>query len=148
VSAREDVLRELASRLAGITTSNGYNTNAGQKVFLGQEPNLGPNDPTEALAIVVGADSPGYQGENVAYEVTVEIQALVRADVSDPLLAMEAVLADIKKAVEQDHDLGGLLIERGLERGSTRPFDRETGSEYPGVGIEYNLYLQEAWGDP
>lgn len=148
-SKREDVIRALRDRIALISVTNGYNTNAGQKIFLGETPTLGPNDPAAALALVVGTDESGYQGENVVSNLPVEVQAIVKADVSDPLLMIEAVIADIKRAVElPDRTFGGLLINRGLKRGSTRPFEREAGSEYVGAAVEYVATLAEGWGAP
>ncbi len=148
-SKREDVIRALRDRLAAISVTNGYNTNAGQKIFLGEAPTLGPNDPAAALALVVGTDESTYQGENVVSELPVEVQAIVKADVTDPLLTVEAVIADIKRAVElPDRTFGGLLVNRGLERRSVRPFERESGSEFVGAAVEYIATLAEGWGAP
>ena len=149
MSTREDVIHALRDRLAAISTTNGFKTDAGQKIFLGETPTLGPSDPAAALALVVGADESTSQGENVISELPIEIQALVKADVTDPLLTIEAVIADIKRAVETtDRSLGGLLVNRGLERGSTRPLEREDGSEVVGAAVEYGLTLAEKWGAP
>ncbi|KKM71003.1 hypothetical protein LCGC14_1434960 [marine sediment metagenome] len=148
-SKREDVIRALRDRLAAISVTNGYNTNAGQKIFLGETPTIGPNDPAASLAVVVGTDDSRFQGEHVVVALPVEVQAIVKADVSDPLLTIEAVIADIKRAVElPDRTFGGLLVNRGLKRGSTRPFERESGSEFVGAAVEYIATLAEGWGAP
>ncbi len=139
---------EMRTRLENILVTNGYNTDVGQAVMLGEQPAFGPDDPSAVVALIVGADAPGYQGEHVIVTLPVEAQAIVKADVDDPWVTVEEIIADIKKAVETDHDLGGALIPRGLERGATRPFDRESGSEFVGAGVEYRLMFKELWGAP
>jgi hypothetical protein len=145
---RYDALSELRTRLRTIRAPDGFETDAGQLVFLGEEPVLGPDDPAAAIAIVVGGDEPRYQGQSVVIFLPVEVQAHVRANVDDPWLTIEAVVGDIKKAIETDHDLGGILLPRGLERGTTRPKDRESGSAYVAAGVEYKLLFREQWGAP
>jgi hypothetical protein len=146
VSVRLDAIEEMASRLSGILKTSGYHTDAGQKLFLGETPNLSPDDPAEALALVVREDSVGYQGENVVTELPVEVQALVVKGTDGSLIALERVIADIKKAVEIDHDLGGVLIRRGLVRGATRPHEREAGGTSVGASVDYVLHFGEKWG--
>lgn len=145
---RRAALTTLRTRLRGITKLAGYNTDVGKLVFLAEEPVLGPDDPEAALAIVVGTDEPGFQGEHVVVRLPVEVQAVVKVAASDPWMTIEAILEDVYKAVETDHNLGGALLARGLERGSTRPLDREPGSEYVGAGVEYRLLYKQLWGTP
>ena len=148
MSVRSLALAELRTRLATIRVTNGFDTDAGQAVFLGEAPVAGPGDPDASLAIVVLADSPGYQGEKVVVDLPVAIEVIVKADTSDPWTTVEEIIGDVKTAVETDHDLGGILIKRGLERGIVTPNDREVGSEYVGARVEYNLKMAEAWGAP
>ncbi len=148
MSVREDAISELRTRLEEILTTNGFNTDAGQLVMLAEQPVFGPDDPEALLSILVGSDEPGFQGENTVIDLPVEVQAIVKASVTDPWVTVEAVIADIKTAVETDHDFGGVLLRRGLVRGPTRPFDREAGSEFVGAGIEYRLMYNERWGAP
>jgi len=67
---------------------------------------------------------------------------------------VEDALADIKEAVEvEDRSLGGLLIggrnnPEGLQRGTTEPFERRSGSEVVGALITYACRYAEAWGQP
>ena len=147
-SRRQDILAELLDRLEGILETSGYQTNIGQLVFLGERPTLGPDDPAASIDVVVGADQPGYQGENVAETLPVTIHAIVKAGVLGAWATVEAILADIKKAVEVDHDLGGLLIARGLKRGTAEPRDREPGDQIVGASIQYTLEYSERWGAP
>jgi hypothetical protein len=149
LSARKDALTELRTRLEGITVVNGFTTNAGQQLFIGERPVLGPDDPAASIVMVVGTDQPApNQGENVVYILPVKVQLLVRADVATPWDVIEDVIADVKKAVETDHDLAGTTVRRGLERGPTEALDRESGSEFVGVTMEYKLTMAEKWGTP
>lgn len=148
MSRRQDVIEEVRTRLEEITTANGYQTNAGNLILMGQTPALSESDPEQALAVTVGQDTVGYQGEDVQVTLPVMIFALVRADLDDPYLAAEAVLADIKKAIETDHNLGGLLKARGLVRGSTTAALRDPASEFVGGSVFYEMMFAEKWGAP
>lgn len=148
MSTRQTIIEEIRSRLAGITVDNGYQTDAGALVFVGQTPALSDADPEQALAIRVGGDDIGYQGENVLVTLSLVVHALMRADVDEPTTASEAVIADIKKAVEIDRDLAGALQPRGLERGTTTAADRSQGSEYVAATVEYRCRFVERWGQP
>jgi len=153
-SRREDALLDLRSRVAFIEIAKGYGSDAGKAIFMGETPVFGPDDPPAALAIVVGADSPTTQGGLVRTRVPVEIQAIVPATIDDAFMALEAIVADIKRAVEiegvqafRTRSLKGTL-PMGLERGVTRILPRDEGSLFVGTGIEYVLSFEEKWGDP
>lgn len=149
MSRRHRALSALRDRLQAISVANGYRTDAGQALFMGQDAELGPDDARAAIALAVAADEVRHNGENVVSVIPVEVHALVKAAVDNPLLALEDLIGDIKKAVEQpDRTLGGLLVQRGLGRGSVRPIDREPGSEMVGAVVEYSLTMAEAWGNP
>ena len=148
MSARQQALAVLIARLEGISTGAGFQTDVGQRVFVMEAPTLGPDDPESAIALVIGEDEPGYQGENVVVRLPVQVQAHAPANLEDPWGSVEAIIADIKKAVETDHDLGGTLVKRGLERASTSPLAREEGSQYVGAGVAYRLVMREGWGTP
>jgi hypothetical protein len=149
VSKRQSIIGALRTRLEAITVDNGFQTDAGARIYTGQAPSQGPDEPTAALAIVAGDDSTGHQGEHVVVTWPLQVVALVKADVDEPLLALEAVVADIKTAVElADRTFGGLLVARGLTRGNTRVLPREDGSEYVGASVEYQVVFAERWGEP
>jgi len=147
LSNRGDALTVLVARLAEITAANGYSSDAGLKLFIGEQPVMGPSDPEASIAVVVRPDEPGYQGENVDIILPVGLQAIVKST-AGAWVTIENTIADIKRAVETDHDLGGTLKPRGLVRGVTRPLDRESGSEYVGAEVEYRLNYGERWGQP
>jgi hypothetical protein len=150
---RQQFLEVLLARLEAITQANGFTTDAGEHVYLGFAPAVGPDDAPQAIAVIVGDDEPGYQGENVSYRLPIEVQAIaaVPAGQQDqPWLTVEAMLRDIKRAVEKpDRKFGGLLnVGRGLERGPTRTLPREAGSTAVGLSVTYFAPMSEAWGEP
>ena len=150
MSVRSDALTELRTRLATILESGGFNSDAGAVIFIGETPVAGPGDPDASLAIVVGEDSPGFQGEHVVVDLPVDVQVIVKAstDTWGSWLTVEDIIADVKTAIEIDHDLDGTLIRRGLERGSVTPHDRDSGSEFVGASVRYILKMAETWGAP
>lgn len=152
-STRRLILEAFRDRVAQIHKFNGYNTDAGKTVFLGEAPILGPDDPDTAIALVVGEDELGEQGvfgsgEGATIEInlTIGVQALAKADIDAPLLAIEDIIQDIKEAVElNDRTLGGLV---SMSRGETVPLDREEGSLIVGTSVSYRLLYAEEWGAP
>lgn len=153
MSVRQEIIAEVRSRLGAISVVGGFQTDAGVLVLVGQAPSFGPDDPTAVISISISDDESFYQGEKVTVVLPLEVHALVKADLADPYLAAEAVIADIKKAVEKpggvsDHDLGGLAVPRGLARGVTKAALREPGSEYVAARVEYRITYAEMWGNP
>jgi hypothetical protein len=142
-SRRQSIIEALASRLENIQVAEGYNTDAGSMVFLGEDPTFGPDDPAVALAVNVGDAVEGRQP--MVTEMPLEVVALVRADITAPLLAMEQVIADIRAAVETDHTLGGTCKQ--LTRGAVRALPRETGHTVVGASVEYTALYSEMWGE-
>lgn len=147
-SRRQLILEALLARVEAISIDGGFQTDVGKNVFLGAAPALGPNDPDTAVALVVGDDSAGYQGEQVVVELPIDIVALAKADLEEPWLAVEAVLSDIKRAVELEDRTLGKLVMRQIRRGSTRTLARETGSDIVGASIRYTAPHAEVWGHP
>lgn len=147
-SRRRKILEAIKTRLGAIRVSSGFATDAGLMVFLNEAPALGPDDPSTAIVILVGVDTPMWQGETMLLRLPLEIQAIAKADIDAPWLAVEDVLGDIKKAVElADRTLGG-LVRRQIDRGPTQTLQREPGSEYVGLSILYTAPYKEAWGSP
>jgi hypothetical protein len=156
-SRRQAALEDLRNRLAFITVAKGYNTDAGRHIFLGEAPRWGPDDPPAGLAIAIGDDSVQVQGGIITASIPLQVWAVVPVAAAEPLVAIEAIIADIKEAVEIERDgsvdraLGVLegstaTEPRGLARGITRALRREEGSEYVGAAVEYVATLQEQWG--
>ncbi len=148
-SKRRDVIAAIVSRLEEIEVANGYNTDAGQNVYLGEAPALGPDDPAAVLAVVLADEELGNQGENVVVTLPVDVQAIVKVTIATPHVTLEEMIEDIKIAIEQvDRTLGGLLVRRGLTRGPVRSLPREDGSEFVGAAVQYLAIFAEKWGAP
>lgn len=146
-SRRQRIIQAVASRLSNILPINGYNTNAGLNVFLGEDPTLGPDDPDVALSVSVGDTSNGQGLSQVLVEMPIEIVALAKADVDAPLLAIEEVIADIRRAIETaDGSLGGECKQ--ILRGSIRSLPRESGTSVVGAAVEYQVWYADVWGSP
>lgn len=143
---RYGAIQELRTRLEAIRVSGGYRTNAGQLVVFGERPTLGEDDASEAIAVSVAEDEPGHQAENVVTTIPVVLDAMARVAPAAAGQAIEDLIADVRAAVEQDHDLGGETIRRGVERGPTKPLEREAGGEVVGATIIYRLIVAEKWG--
>src|SRR6266545_1582415 len=109
---------------------------------------MGPDDPAVALAVQIDDDNPTFQQEHVFSPLPLMVHALAKADLDQPWLTVEALLQDIKRAVElEDRTLGQRLRGR-LERGPTQSLPRETGSEFVGASITYLAPIAEPWGNP
>jgi hypothetical protein len=159
-SKRQVAIEELVHRLEFITKANGYNTDAGEHIFVGEAPTFGDADPPEALAVMVDEDSVQTNGGVMRARTPVEIWAVVPAGLAAPLYAIEAIIADIKEAVEIEADgsvdrfLGTTTdagqpygtLPRGLERGTIKPIRRNEGSEFVGAIVEYIANFEEHWG--
>lgn len=154
-SRRQQILEALKARveaiIAGAESTPGgavYQTSAGLHVYLGEEPGFGPDDPDLAIAIVVGDEEPGYQGENIFINLPIGFRVLAKASLDEPWTAVEAVIADVKRAVEQpDRTLGG-LVKRQIQRGAVSTLQREAGSLAVGAVSVYRAPYLEMWGNP
>lgn len=145
---RQHILEALKTRVEAIRLANRFATDAGLSVFLGERPALGPDDPDTAIAILVFDDVLKAQGGKLFVAIPIGICAIAKADLDTPWVSVEAVLGDIKTAVElADRTLGGLL-RAPFERGSTNTMDRETGSTTVGAMVTYELQYSETWGHP
>lgn len=146
---RETVVSQFIARLQAITVVGGYSVDIGERLFVGEVPELGPDDPKAAVALVVGPDTIRHIGEHVTLTLPMEISAVVRGEPNASVwLRVERILGDIKRAVEGgDRRLDGLLRER-IERGQTQTREREPGSQCSGVSIDYFVPMSEQWGLP
>lgn len=161
ITRRQAALTDLIDRLGHIQKTKGYNTDAGLHIFLGETPRWGEGDPPEALAISIGDDAPETRGPKIQTRTPISIWAIVPVASETPLVAVEAIIADIIEAVEggtadptTDRYLGVMsggspaTLPKGLERGVTRALRREEGSEYVAAAVEYIAVFEESWGGP
>jgi len=150
-SIRLRVLEEFERRLSAIHGS-GFETNAGHAVYLGDAPQLGPDDPEQAIAILPGVEDPRWIAKQLLVLWPIEIHALAKADLGGggkSWKAVERVIADIKRAVElEDRTFGGLLRRDSIERGAVRSREREPGNTTVGAIVPYIVRILEVWGDP
>ena len=149
-SRRQQILEALKGRLETIQVANGFNTDGGLSVFLGELPALGPDDPDVAIAMVVGDDEVRYPADlKMLIHLPIDVIAVAKPDSENrnkPWAMVEALLIDIKVAVElDDRQLGGLL-DNTMRRGNTRTLPRETGSDIIGASITYQLPYVESFG--
>ena len=149
-STRQLILEALVTRVSAIDGTPPFQTTAGARVYLYEVPDLGPDDPDQAVSILPQDDEVQHQAENVLVHWPIEIRALVKASLANPMLVVEAVVADIKRGVETaDRRLGlpGAVRDR-MRRGTTQAFPREPGTTTVGAGIRYEIPFIEGWGTP
>lgn len=142
---RVRILQACVDRLGLITTANGYETDAGLLVTIGELIELGADDPDVAISVVPGDDTKTFDAKKSSLELPIELQAVTKVGPSDALLKVEYVLADIKRAFETEDRR---LADYPILRGATRRLEREAGSNVGGVGVTYTVQYSEAWGNP
>jgi hypothetical protein len=150
-SKRLTILNAIKARLAAINGVGVFVTDAGDRIFTGVLPQLGPDDAYPCLVVYAADDSVGNQQSRVMLSLPVEIAVVVPVDAlaKDEWDRVEAALADVKRAIElPDRTLGNRLVQDRLRRGSTRMLDRDPGSTVAGVVIRYELPYYEEWGEP
>lgn len=154
MSKRAEILDALIQRVTAIRVADGFTTDAGDNVYLGETPELSGADEVSAVAIVPQDDTLTPAG-SVAFmiEWPIEIQALIGVDppTVESWATLEGLLGDIKRAIElssdSEHNLDG-LVHKAFTRGSTRTLERETGTRTFGLSITYTFTLKEGWGTP
>ena len=151
---RRQILEAVRARLQAIKIASDYHTDAGDVVFLGETPVLGPDDPHPvALAMIVLTDDPVHQQQNVKVTLPIEVQIVTQPNAAEqarPWLLVEDAIGDVKVAVEAgDRTLGGLLASGlDLKRGPVRFLERTSGNDIVGAGVEYRFGYVEGWGTP
>lgn len=153
-STRQRILEALKARAEEITTANGFQTDLGKHVLLGEIPTFGEADPPQVLCILPQEDQVTVmRGRKLILTLPVDFAVIVKTGQCG-WANVEAGIADVKKAVElADATLGGLLRagnenDEGLQRGTTEPLERSSGSAYIGASITYGCQYSEAWGSP
>jgi hypothetical protein len=148
-SKRKRILDAVVARLAVITVANGFGSNAGDSIKLGDNPQLGPDDRYPCIAVLVEDDTIGNQQARIVIDLSIQIAVIVPIDLADSTWpAIEEAVSDVKRAMELvDRSLSGLL-RYNLERRPTRIYPRESGSTVAGVTVGYLLPYHETWGEP
>ena len=149
---RQQIITEIVARLQAITKANGFETDAGEHVFVGEIVRFGENDPDSAINVVVGEEISVSQRVKVIYDFTLDLQALFKADLDDTWERIELTIGDIKRAVElDDRTLDGAVNgngQSGLERVGATTIPREPGSPVIGASVTYNARCNDTWGSP
>ncbi len=150
-SPRQQLLEAVRERLSGISTADGYHTDAGRTVYFGEAPMLSPGDEADtAILLRAGPDEVTHLGANVTRAIQLQIAALARADLSEPWVAAERVLADVQRIIESSDRAARTLGERakwqGLEPGQIDTLEREEGATTVAVEITYTATYTVARG--
>ena len=148
VGGRREAVIEFKSRLAQIQTTNGFLTNLGQEIAVGEAYQLGSDDPDAALAMVILDEDhqPIRQDLKISFDLPIEVIVLVKPNLDDVIGSIEDGIADVKIALERgDRQFDGLLTGR-MRRGRVRTLPRESGSSTCGAIIPYTLPISEAYG--
>lgn len=147
-SRRQQILEAIAERLEAIAIDDGYDTDAGAAVHMGQIVELAQNDPDAVISIVMGDENAKFNGGKLIVDLPIEIHAIAKADLDQPYITIEQLLSDAKRAVElEDRTLGGVLPGH-LQRLAVRTLPREPGSTTVGVALIYSATYGEQWGTP
>ena len=147
VTKRLRILDAMAARLSAITIANGYETNAGQALYIGAAPELSENDPPAGIAIVP-LDTTTREDGPIWETFPLDIQAIAYADLEQPWIAVELVIGDIKRAIEQEDRTLSSILKGDLDRNSTKTLERQPGSKTVGAGVTYVCSFVEPWGNP
>jgi hypothetical protein len=148
---RKLILQAVLTRLKTITRVNGFATDAGRNVIVG-EIAVGPDDVDCAIALVpnetagLGDRTLGKIAETLPLQVSALARVISWADYEDAWMRAEDVLADIKQALEiEDRTLGG-VVPNDLRRGSTVTLERGEGQTTLGIAITYEAVYHTGWG--
>ena len=147
------ILEELQDRLQTILVSGGFNTNAGQQVFLGER-RINPNQLDDGPVINV-FDTEDEIDETTAYgdeEIHITMRVIVAAYIRDvdeeSTRLAHLILQDIKTAMlkNTDRTLGGLTVDFGYD-GRVIEYP-EPGGDTLHVSAEFVTTYQEPYGQP
>ena len=149
-SRREQIIEALATRAQAIAVNEGFNTDLGASVLINEVPGFGPDDPRQALVLLVGDDEFTSQGNGnwFIYRLALTFVVLVDAESDEAWRTVERGIADVKRAVELDDPRLGGLLRDPLERGSVETAPREPGSLAIAATVPYIVSIKEGWGAP
>lgn len=143
----KNALSAIETRLQAILVASGYNTDAGNQVYLGRRYFVGENTVYPLLTIFTGSEDPSGEGALGGYDLSrdIIIEGYVD-DASTPTVSLENLIEDIQQALEQsDITLGGVvdsLDYAGLEA----PEPPNDGSSIATVQVNYRIGYQRAYG--
>jgi hypothetical protein len=154
MSTAETIASALATRLALITTTNGYTTNLGGKVFRGRR----RLDETMIPSVVLiegndrvtdesrSAPRPGGRNKQVKLAQRYTLEGHLECDADHPNDAAHDAIADLKTAIFSEMTLGGLV--RDIKYIGRTISAREDGIEVVSGAIEIEIEYTEELGNP
>lgn len=147
MSRRREAIRAFKALLTGIKRADGYFTDAGEVIAVGEAYQLGPDDPDVVLAMIVNdEDMLAPQGDvKRAVHLPIDVVVLVRPNLDDVIGSIEDGIEDVRRAVEADRTLGGILINT-LRLGRIRTLPRESATATAGAVLPYTLPVSDAYG--
>jgi hypothetical protein len=136
---RQQIVAALLTRLQGILTTSGYETNAGQHVFEWPDVELSEEDEMPAV-VVRDTDGPVERATNSKdlHTMVVGIECLAKGSTAPA--EVRKVMGDVVKAVGVDLWFGGLAHDTNLVGTSIRQMsqeDRRLGGGEIVLQIEY-----------
>jgi hypothetical protein len=140
----------IAERLRAIKVADGFNTDAGERVY------LGPYWPSSGVDAVVATfsqeqvqgDSGARRGGSYQLQRQFSVTGLIKSETNTPKGSdLERLLADVKRALFileplADRQFGPLLYVQ------TQMNPRVAGNEYESFDLTCALNYMEAYGDP
>jgi hypothetical protein len=147
ITRRLLILQRLGALAGAVQKTNGYDTDAGLKVFIGAAPELGPTDPDFAIAIVPGDELTTEDGRQ-SNAFVVEVQAIGKATAADAWIVLELLIGDLKHAIELEDRTLGSVLKGVMKRGPTRSLERPPGYTTIGSAISYVCPYVDEWGNP
>lgn len=147
------ILEAVEDRLETILVAGGYNTDAGQNVFLGVR-RINPNELADGSVVLNVFDTDDEVDETTAYgdeEIHVTLRITVEAYIRDlteqGTRLAHLVMQDIKTAVlTSDRTLGGLTVDFGYDGRSVEYPD--PGGDTLTVSVDFVTTYAEAYGAP
>jgi hypothetical protein len=150
MSASTEITREIATLLRGTTRANGYQSNVGATVFLGQL--RGGKTQAPCCYVIPGQHDPTSVMYGAAREVrrSYEIKAIVDANdhaTLEDIDLVDLIIWDVRSVIETNEDRLGGLVQRISWTGD-RPGYREDGGSLVGASINYDVIYRVNIDDP
>ena len=148
MTVRENILENLRTTLAVITTVNGYHNDI-QSVQRWRQQG---NSLVAVPCIVINAgpeDKVPVPNPFMTCKHTVYLDVWARQDEADPQSTdtiLNSLLGDVEKAVMQDVTRGGYAKDTNIK--SNTLFETLEGQPYSGVVLELEIIYQHKQGDP
>jgi hypothetical protein len=150
-SLAERALCVIESRLKQIRTDSGYKTDTGEKILRARR-KLSADECPAAVIWDIG-DIIDNAGDNRdVLDLEVHVEAHVPANQNDTGVALEAVKADVKRAIRPKDKKGNIADEQGqigaIRYNGAQCFEREDGAATESITLKFLIRLTEIAGDP